>query len=468
MSTLSLDKALPALPDGRSDFDADVSVHDIEGYIDMLAYLRRDLPTKPKPDQPAPAAAPQAIIRPPVKEEEWISSRSQSRQSTTYTASEDEIHRMRSRSTTGMLLHSASASRKTVTPMSSMGSDADLRGASSKTLLAPAPAPSTARIEEVSEPGTSTPRRRSALMPLTCYHCGRDPSGKDAKDSPMTVLGAHESSRAGDVERDGPGATRATSPSTAAEEDKAQRHTPCTETSFYSAMEEAHSVDSDALPEAADEGNADADVSEHTSPFARPSNPDPYAATEDSPAQSTPTRNGQRDRAAQAEQEIDIGIWLQDPDNEPPLDMHHIAAWPSPPVAQPSPYRRAPNPDPYSSANSPSPSPALRNYDDDDEDGHHAPEKNDLEIVGLERSFWKNPDGVIFVYQGVEANGHELYFGNDINYLGSFYDDDEGSSGLGSTKNSTADLVGAGSGLAMIPEGPGSSEDLWDDEVFGA
>lgn len=483
MSALSLDKALPALPDERCDFgDADVSSHDLEGYIDMLAYLRRDLPTKPLPDQTAAPAPPQAIIiKPPVREEEWmVSSRSQSRQSTTYTASEDEVlHRMRSRSATGggMLLHSASASRKTVTPMSSMGSDGDLRGAtSSKTLLSPAPvAAAAARIEELSEPGTSSselasPWRRSALVPLTCYHCGRDPSGKDVKDkdSPVHFLEVPESTTSRvDREDDYPDARQALSLGTGAEETNRRRHTQCTEASYYSALEEFHAADYGVLDEAEEEIHADA--LGHSSPFARPSNPDPYAATEASSPHGTPTKNGKQDRAQAEQLEVEIGMWMGSEDR--PAPGHHTSAHPSPsPVAalqQASLCQRIQDPEPYySSASSPSSSSRLaRDY-------YCRPDRRE-QLPGCELelelpSFWKNPEGVIFVYQGVECNGDELYFGNDINYLGSFYDDDEGSSGLGSTKNSTADLVGAaGSGLAVIPEGPGSSESLWDDEVFG-
>lgn len=83
------------------------------------------------------------------------------------------------------------------------------------------------------------------------------------------------------------------------------------------------------------------------------------------------------------------------------------------------------------------------------------------------KSFWRNPDGVILVYQGIDIGGKELYFGSDINYLGSFQDDNEGSSGLGSTRNSTDDLAGDGGGLAMIPE-VGSSDGRWNDGALEA
>lgn len=463
MSALSLDKALPALPDERSDVDADVCVQDIEGYIDMLAYLRRDLPNKPQSDAQTAAAAataatsPQAtIIRPPVKEDEWISSRSQSRQSTTYTTSEDEIHRMRSRSASGMLSHSASASRKTVTPMSSMGSDGDLRAAISKTRLAPAPA--TTKIEEVSEPATSsselTPRRRSTPMPLVCYHCGRDPSGRDVKDvggSPMTAFEVHESKAAQLVSEhvDGVQMTGLRG------DDEGQQ---VREQSTQAETDQPD--DADILP-AEDEGTPEVaertkdhevgdskgdDTSERLSPFARPSNPDPYAGMDD----HTPTKPGIRPVDEKVEQEIDLDLW---PDFESGPPQNHVSAELPSPRAEPSAYDRSSDADPYSYVEDT----ALEGTLEKREGGV------DLEPA----SFWKNPEGVILVYQGVELDGNGLYFGNDINYLGSFYDDDEGSSGLGSRKNSTADLAGTGTGLAMIPE-VGSTEDLWDDEVFGA
>lgn len=569
MSALSLDKPLPSLPlqpqaANENDIDTDVPLQELEGYIDMLAYLRRDLPIKPehtgsKPSTPTrqplnslSRSSPQQpeqdqdqnqdqdqeqqgkegqhqttiIIAPPIREDEWLSpSRSHSRQSTaftSYTTSEDDmLNRARSRSAAsgrgpgsgGAHLHSASASRRTVTPMSSMGSDGDLRGATCTGPVSshatansvkpctppgqqpqPQPqlqlqlqltGPTPARIDEEevgSEPGTGTRsdldrtpvgRRRGessardnsvtpVSVPTVCWHCGRDPSGRDAEekgDSPATVLepdaspGSQQSMLRNDVDM-----KDVVGPGVGVEDEKGQSFAQRAEaTSFCRAVEEEDEEEKGVEEEDVDRdvdmernvtpeiGLGDENAVEFSSPFIRPANPDPYLE-EDLPSEIYLPRHLSQDQLSwNPEAEADVWMDVDDmPPSSPKGAADHESEDALPPVEQPAPYKRAPNPDPYSSGNSPT-------------SCEFGP--------GLRRSFWKNPEGVILVYEGVEMNGDEMYYGNDINYLGSFYDDDEGSSGLGSHKNSTVDLHGAGSGLAVIPEG-GSSDDMWDDEVF--
>lgn len=420
-------------------------MREFEGYLDMLGYLQRDLPAKPKGEQFSTPSQPQVVIKPLVKEEEWLSSRSHSRQSTAYTRSDDELSRLRSQSGSGRRLESASASRKTVTPMSSM-SEGELCGFSNITSH-PTPVV-TSRIEEVSEPATSpeklTPKRRSTTTPpLICYHCDRIQLGRDLKDlcgSPQTVVQIPKSQGSSDTDdRD---ANWASGPTIAVKDDEGRRYILYTNSSRYRALDEA-GPDSDFLE--AEERN---DSFEFSSPFTRPSNPDPYAA-DDSPSYELPEHDNQHYNR----EETDIGANLEN-------------------LAPPS----RPTPTPPTSGRGSLPHKQDRNSPTDPESPlsrrsrGRAQGEQESEIE-LEPSFWKDPQGVIMVYHGIELDGSEVYFGNDISYLGSFYDDDEGSSGLGSTRNSTSnstvDLVGAGSGLAVIPEG-GSSDDLWDDEVFEA
>lgn len=441
MSALDLDKPLPEVPDEPGDIEADVSVQEFEGYLDMLGYLQRGLPSKPEDERVSPPPPPQVIIKPVVKEEEWLSSRSNSRQSTAYTPSEDELSRLRSRSGSGRRAESAAASRKTVTPMSSL-SEGELCGVSNIPIH---PAPVVAsRIDEVSEPATSpsnlTPRRTSAAAtPLTCYHCGRDPSGKDIKDmcgSPMTVIEISNSKGSSDqYDRDD---KRASGPIITVKDDWGRSYVLDTRSSHYRALEEAE-PDSTFV-----ETEENADPFEFSSPFARPSNPEPYAR-DDSPSSELP----EHDEPYLAQENVNIDV-----------DWDHV-----PPPNHPTPPSPGTRSFPYKLSRSTPTDP------DSPLSRHSRVRAHENREVGfeLEPSFWKNPEGVIMVYHGIELNGNEVYFGNDINYLGSFYDDDEGSSGLGSTgnstSNSTVDLVGTGSGLAVIPEG-GSSDDLWDDEVF--
>lgn len=337
-----------------------------------------------------------------------------------------------------------------------------------------------------------TPGLEHDAMPARCWHCGRDPSGQDAgreegeeeeeggDDSPATVLEPGVSPRSGrSVGRGDDDMKEVVGRGVGAEAEKGQSFAQrAEETSFCGGFEEQEvemEVEAEEQEEEQEEdvdmdmdmdmernvtpeiGLRDDDAVEFSSPFTRPANPDPYLE-EDSPSELHFPRHHISQEQLSWEPEAEADAWMYDGDIPPtsPLgDMDHAAdeeqeegddALP-PSEERPPPYQRAPNPDPYSSGNSQASCDGLG--------------------PGLGRSFWKNPEGVILVYQGVEMNGDELYYGSDINYLGSFYDDDEGSSGLGSHKNSTVDLHGAGSGLAVIPEG-GSSDDMWDDEVFVA
>ncbi|KAJ4424701.1 hypothetical protein N0V82_000629 [Gnomoniopsis sp. IMI 355080] len=440
-NTLSLDKPLPATPDDRNEVENDVLVQDFEGYLDILAYLQRGLPSRPKVEQgprpergtsPAPV---QAVLTPAPKEEEWMSTRPVSQTSSykTVSAASDELRRLKSLSPSGAPTRCTSVSENTVTPKSSRESEWGMRGG--KTALPGLGFAS--RIEEVSEPGTAspvlTPDRRSTSVPQVCYHCGRDPTGKDVKDmtgTPTTVLEMskfHNLSEADLRKSRGPVIT--------AKDAQGQRYALYPETSYYKALEDAEDA-KDKMPKTPE----NAEFIDFSSPVARPSNPDPYATTYSSPDELPKQRQ-------RAEIEIENAAEVyEDTDATPPSNWRSGA----------SVLKEVPEPDPSSTG---SESPSFR------------PGQNETTEIETEatpdRSFWKNPEGVILVYQGVEVGGKELVYGADINYLGSFYDDDEGSSGLGSTGESSHDLVGTGSGLAVIPE-CGSSDDLWDDEAFDA
>lgn len=446
MSTLSLDKPLPSLPAVPSWFSSDVNIHAFEGYLDMLAYSQRGLPPEPmtvtdaerKPSSRS-ASPGRMVIMPAPKEDEWMSTRSESQMSSanTTSASGDEARRRRSRTST--LARSNSASGKSVTPMSSLESDSEPRG-TKRTLSGPGPGMAP-RIEEVSEPGTAsptlTPQRQSTAAPQICYYCGRDPSGKDAKrrsGSPMTVL---EISRLlgqnGKEPREDTGA-----PGTA--HDGHRRHSGDvfdSETCHLKALEGKDEVEEN-LPRTPEPGAA----FDHTD-YVRPANPDPYASTFSSP-----------DELPQGRKLAEVEIEIED-EGKSINDLE--CSTPSQGPAKRSFYDRV-----KSSAFQTSPSNGHENSQDVEDE--QEPGAESLHTT----SFWKDPGGVILVYQGIDVEGEELYYGSDINFLGSFRDDDEGSSDLGSTRNSTHDLVGTGEGLAMIPEVVGGSDELWDDEAFEA
>lgn len=443
-NTLSLDKPLPATPDDRTEVENDVLVQDFEGYLDILAYLQRGLPSRPKISQetrperensPAPA---QAVLTPAPKEEEWMSTRPVSQTSSykTVSAASDELRRLKSLSPSGAPTRCTSVSENTVTPKSSRESEWGMRGG--KTALPGLGFAS--RIEEVSEPGTAspvlTPDRRSTSVPQVCYHCGRDPTGKDVKDmngTPTTVLEMSRFNNLSEVDL-----RKSRGPIITAKDAQGQQYSLYPETSYYKVLENAEDA-KDNMPKTPE----NAEFNDFSSPLARPSNPDPYATTYSSPDELPK----QRERV-EIEIENDVEA---DEDTEPTPPSN----WRS----EASVLKGVPEPDP-SLPGSESPSFRLGR--------NEITEERQFETEAtLDRSFWKNPEGVILVYQGVEVGGKELVYGADINYLGSFYDDDEGSSGLGSTGESSHDLVGTGSGLAVIPE-CASSDDLWDDEAFDA
>lgn len=441
MSALSLDKPLPALPDERSEIHSDVLVEDFEGYLDILSYLHRGLPLRPEAEQDPgsdrerPATPSQVIVNPAPKEEEWVSTRpvSQTSSSQATSAFSDELRRLRSRTPSGAPTRSTSVSGKTVTPKSSHESEWGIRGGK--------PALSglgfASRIEEVSEPGTAspvlTPDRRSTAVPQVCYHCGRDPTGRDVKEtsgSPTTILEISKlnSPSEGALRKD-------RGPKITAEDDQGQRYALYTETSHFKLFEDEEEM-GDKMPKTPENGA----ILDFSSPLARPSNPDPYATTYSSPDEIPKQRQ-------RAEIEIEDGVeTYNDSENTPPSNL----------LADTSLLKRVSGHSPYMSSKSPSYRVEPSGTTDEREFGTE---------ISPDTSFWKNPEGVILVYQGVEVAGKETFYGSDINYLGSFYDDDEGSSGLGSRRESSNDLVGTGSGLAMIPEGR-SSDDLWDDEAF--
>lgn len=446
MSALSLDKPLPELPDERNEVHNDVVVQDFEGYLDILAYLQRGLPSRPKtknesrPERESTATIPQAVVKPAPKEEEWMFNRpvSQTSSSQTASASSVDLRRLGSRPPSGAPTRSTSVSGNTVTPKSSHESDRGVRGG--KTSLYGLGFAS--RIEEVSEPGTAspvlTPDRRSTNVPHVCYHCGRDPTGKDligTGGSPTTILevsklnhhhseGEPRKDRSPDMMREG-----------SAEQEYAGLHPQTAHTNAWEAEEAAGY----RMPRTPDHGT----FTDFSSPLVRPSNPDPYATAYSSPDELP---NYRQRVEVEFENGIEVGQDLE-------------KASPSVSTTEPClPKNVFPGHGPCV----PGMSPSFRLGQSDTTD------ERDFETeITRDTSFWKNPEGVILVYQGVEVEGKELFYGSDINYLGSFYDDDEGSSGLGSTRESSNDLVGAGSGLAMIPEG-GSSDDLWDDEAFDA
>lgn len=438
---MSLEKPLPATPDERNEAEDDVLVPDFEGYLDILAYLQRGLPSKPETEQeeeesgkestPTPT---QPVLTPAPKEEEWMSTRPVSQTSSykTASASGDELRRLRSRTPSTAPTRCTSVSENTVTPKSSRESEWGGRGGK-PTLPGLGFA---SRIEEVSEPGTSspvlTPDRPSTTV---CYHCGRDPTGKDAKDPTITPTTILEVSRFTNASEDD--SRRDRGPTITAEDPQGQRYALYPETSFFKVLHEQEE-EGVKMPKTPD--NAEFLCS--ASPVDRPSNPDPYAT-----AYSSPEDLPKQRQRAEIEIEDDSEV-LDDADNDP------LPVWTVEKSAN-----EVLGPDACLEGSSESASCRLDHIDAAGDERQFGIEDT------TEQSFWKNPEGVILVYQGVEVGGTELVYGADINYLGSFYDDDEGSSGLGSNGESSHDLVGTGSGLAMIPE-CGSSDDLWDDEAF--
>ncbi|KAI3400628.1 hypothetical protein diail_2340 [Diaporthe ilicicola] len=428
---IDLNKPLPDLPeDGSSrlgggysgsvnaDIDTDVSVRDFEGYLDMLAYVNRKLPIVPDPLQPTSrdvSSSPSLSICSPPKEDEWISSRPPSWASTIFSHN-DEVRRMRTHS--GLLSRNSSAGR-TITPMSSRGSESGLRISTRASLHTSVV---TSRIDELSEPETSpalTPKNDSMPLPKECYHCGRDPSKRSCKimessplaavktqdppninSSPLTVINIREHDKNWESKTVGPTIT--------AEDNLGRRFVLYLETSYFEALDGAVKDSTESSAQRTPPSIENSLSSPLTpSPYARLVHPDPY-----------------------------------DDENSPSKRIV-------------SPYQRPSNPSPKAT---PSPSSDEVVRDEDADESEENPDNKEEEP-----SFWKDPTGTIVVYEGIARDGDEVFYGSDINYLGSFYDCDEGSSGLGSA----VDLVGLSSGLHVIPEDR-SSEDLamWDNEVL--
>lgn len=432
---INLNKPLPDLPDddssrsgigggaGTADIDTDVSVNDFEGYLDMLAYVNRKLPIIPGPPQPTSRAAslsPSLSIGSPPKEDEWISSRPPSRTSTVFSHN-DEVRRVRTHS--GLLSRNSPAGR-TVTPMSSLGSESGLRISTRASLHTSVV---TSRIDELSEPATPKspclpPKRDATPPPKQCWQCGRDPDKQDSPgahsgflaalknldatnvdSSPLTVINMKKHEK--DLE------SKTTGPTIIVQDDLGRRFVLYPETSYFITLDGSRNDVSESTARQTPPSTNDSPSSPLTpSPYARPLNPDPYA-DENSPSKRVI-----------------------------------------------SPYQRPSNPEP-SSASSPHSEPDQEEVglDEDSDRGQDRSEKEE------ETTFWKDPAGTIVVYEGIARDGDEVFYGSDINYLGSFYDADEGSSGLGSA----VDLVGLSSGLHVIHEDR-SSEDLamWDNDVL--
>lgn len=444
LTTLSLEKPLPATPDERNEAQDDVLMPDFEGYLDILAYLQRGLPSKPEKEKevasekegtPEPV---QTILTPAPKEEEWMSTARPSSQTSSYktaSASSDELRRLRSRTPSSAPTRCTSVSENTVTPKSSRESEWGARGGK----------PSlpglgfASRIEEVSEPGTSSPVLTSdPPSTLMCYHCGRDPTGKDAKDpdgTPTTVL---DIAKFNNFPEDDSRKHRG--PMITAEDSRGQKYALYPETSYFKVLDK-QAEEGEMMPKTPD----NEEFLDFSTPVDRPSNPDPYATSTYSSPEDFPKQR------QQVEIEIEDTVEVFDnAENDPPPPVWTVET----PLSD-----EGPGPDACPEEFSESASCGLEQNDTAGDGGQFEAEESP------DRSFWKNPEGVILVYQGVEVGGTELVYGADINYLGSFYDDDEGSSGLGSNGESSHDLVGTGTGLAMIPE-CGSSDDLWDDEAF--
>ncbi|KAL1877467.1 hypothetical protein Daus18300_002454 [Diaporthe australafricana] len=419
---INLNKPLPDLPEDTSsrygdgsgsvkaELDSDVSVRDFEGYLDMLAYVNRQLPTVPAPHHSSSqdvSSSPSLSICSPPKEDEWISSRPPSRASTIFSRN-DEVRRVRTHS--GLLSRNSPAGR-TITPMSSHGSESGLRISTRASLHTSVV---TSRIDELSEPETTpvmTPKNDYTPFPKECCHCGLDPSKRDTSNTPSSPLAAVKTQDVTNInsspltvinirEHDKNWKSKTTGTSITAEDAQGRRFVLYPETSYFEAL--------DGTGKASTESSAQQTPSSpHTPfPYSRPVNPDPYADEK------------------------------------------------SPPKRVVSPFQRPSNPSPCASS-SPTSDEAVQHKDKND--NHDKCDKEE------DPSFWKDPDGTIVVYEGIARDGDEVFYGSDINYLGSFYDCEEGSSGLGSA----VDLVGLSSGLHVIPEDR-SSEDLamWDNEVL--
>lgn len=451
--------------------DTDVSAPEFEGYLDILSYLQRDLPDKPARSRATPSPPMVQVTLKTPREEEWMSSscRSPSQSSMSNFTS-------RSRSAAGGsvvgLSRTNSYTTKTVTPMSSVDSDSELRLHGKQAV----PARAESRIEEVSEPETAsphgmTPKRRSptGAAPSKCFHCGRDPCGPDPQftnSSFVTVLNAFQQDERRrkslpdpepepEPQSEPEHEKRATGPSIAVEDAQGRRYLLYPQTSFYEAVE-----DSDSVKELHDGQDDEVYDEDFEGDIARPHS-----------LCQTALECARRDILyALGEAQNETKFWDDDDEDEEENDENEEdsdSSTPTAPLADP--YERPFNPDPYSSLDSPSFSDLL---DEQFREDHQDEDEDEASELGREShspqpTFWKDPDGVIVVYKGIEVNGKQMFYGADINYLGSFYDEEEDSSGLGSSHHSPTNSFGnASTALCMIPE-TSFSDDQLDEEVCG-
>lgn len=320
--------------------------------------------------------------------------------------------------------------------MSSVDSDSELR-LHAKQPIPPLPEP---RIEEVSEPETTsphkTPKRSNTATPSKCFHCGRDPCGPDPEYTNSSVVTVLKAFKQEDAWSEPETEKKAAGPSIQVEDARGHRYLLYPQTSFYQAVEETQDDEDDAVPAGFQGGHDHAHIIGSTA-LESARQDVAYILSGDHTGEEVEDQNQTR-------------FWEYDDEDDEDLCT---------PTVPPDPYERPFNPDPYSFLETPSSAQLLPEHDDEDDN-----ESTDLEGE-IAPTFWKDPDGVIVVYKGIEVNGRQTFYGGDINYLGSFYDDEEDSSGLGSSHHSPVDSVGSSIGLWMIPEVP-LSEDEWDEGAF--
>lgn len=449
--------------------ETDVSVPEFEGYLDILSYLQRDLPEKPTRARCTPSPPMVQVTLKTPKEEEWMSCRSPSQSSISNRSPS------RSGTTGGGLSRTNSNTTKTVTPMSSVDSDSEFRLYPKQS----APTVVESRIEEVSEPETAsphkTPKRHRACTPSKCFHCGRDPYGPDPEytnSSSVTVLRSFEQE---DDERILPEEhekvmtdqselvdKRATGPSIPVEDARGQRYLLYPQTSFYEAVDQETKEVVDEEYSRIDEADLVFDDHDFEGRLDRPIRLCENALD-----------TARRDVVyALGEAQKETRFW----DDEEEDEDSNLCT----PTAAADPYERPFNPDPYSSLDSPSFAKRLQ-FNDEEEEEQEQDQDYDEELDTDDESgrgenegsaaptFWKDPNGVIVVYQGIEVNGKQMFYGADINYLGSYYDDEEDSSGLGSSSSAhhspSSSFATTPTGLFVIPE-VSFSDDFSDEDGF--
>lgn len=369
-------------------------------------------------------------------------------------------------------------------------------------------------------------------VPSKCFHCGRDPSGPDpayTNSSFVTILKTFDGEKEPEVhvERKGGDMREAArGPSIPVEDAKGQRYLLYPQTAFFEVVGEETGDDSYKASEAktdvditdqdesgvfgkmdynnGDDFGEEAEEKEGGVLEREDEKHHPHAAFGMTPLEST-----RRDIAAYAlgededehDDEEEASDESQHYDEAEFWDCREQFSSPCtpikarhPPLILPGtaktapravdPYERPFSPDPYSSLDSPSfeellhHSTAADQHQEEDPDETEEDDDDATPTPAAPPTFWKDPDGVIVVYKGVEVNGKQFFYGADINYLGSFYDDEADSSGLGSSHgggHSPSDSVGtvttlgggSGGGLCVIPESPFSDGGWEDDEGWG-